>query len=93
MLRQFNEVIPGLGERIVKMAELNQADRLKTNRANRWLAIVGQIFAFTLAMTAVGGSIYLAIHDKPAAAIAAVVSGLGIPLAVLIKKRQKQNAA
>ena len=90
MLRQFDEVVPGLAERIVSMAERNQTDRLKMNGANRWLAIAGQIFAFTLAMTAVVGSIYLAMHDKPAAAVASVLAGLGVPLAVLVVKRQKQ---
>jgi uncharacterized membrane protein len=86
-LAHFDQVVPGLAERIVKMAENNQADRLRTNRTARWVAMLGQIFAFTLAITAVVGALYLAAHDKDAAAVAAALGGLGIPLVAFLRRQ------
>jgi hypothetical protein len=47
--------------------------------------------AFILAMGALAGAIYLAMHDKPTTAVASVLAGLGIPIAAFIRSNSKQN--
>lgn len=58
-LAAFEAVVPGLAERIVKMAEQNGDDRRRNNRTIRWVTILGQVFAFIFGMTALGGGFYL----------------------------------
>ena len=72
VLRDQEEALPGAAERIFAMAERQAAHR-------QHFELCGQVLAFSLAMTAVGGGLLLLAFDKPLAGAAgaiAAVSGL-----------------
>lgn len=76
MLQQYEEVLPGMADRIMSMAEREQRIR---GRDNGWLVfndlsrIIGSV---VVSLGLVGGAIYCAILDQPAVAIAMAASGL-----------------
>jgi len=76
MLREYDEVLPGMADRIMSMAENEQGIR---SRDNRWLIfndlarILGSI---VVSLGLVAGAIYCAFIDQPAVAIALAASGL-----------------
>jgi uncharacterized membrane protein len=95
MLAQYEDISPGFAERIVAMAERQAAHRQKREAfADRWsvlVALIGQIFAFILAMTTVLGGFYLAYTGKPLEGIAAVISSLAILAGVFVYGKRRQN--
>ncbi len=86
-------MLPGLAERIVRMAEQNGDDRRRNNRAIRKVTVMGQIFAFIVAMTALLGGYYLVSIGKDAPGIAAIVSAIGVPLGVFVYNRTRPRGA
>lgn len=71
------------------MAEDNATDRLANNRAVRWGAILGQVFAFVLSITGIIGGIYLVANGHSVSGLTALVTALGVPLAALIRRKLK----
>jgi uncharacterized membrane protein len=89
LLEKFDQVLPGLANRIAKMAEGYALDRWRNGRTTRWSTILGQVFAFIIAMTIILGGFYLVLHDKSAAGITAVLATLaGIVGAFIYGRRQ-----
>lgn len=79
--------MPGLAERIVKQAEQNGEDRRKNNRAIRTITIMGQVFAFIIMMTALGGGFYLVNQGKDVAGMAAIITAIAVPLGTFVYGR------
>lgn len=90
-LAHFDQVLPGLAERIVTMAEANNLDRRRTNRAIRVVSLLGQVFAFIVAMTALLGGFYLIDQGNDGAGVAAIVTAIAAPLGVFIYNRTKNK--
>ncbi|MBI2833463.1 MAG: DUF2335 domain-containing protein [Acidobacteria bacterium] len=90
-LAQFEAVLPGLAERIVTMAEENGRDRRLNNRTMRWVTILGQVFAFTIMMTALLGGFYLVQQGQDSAGVAAIVTAIGAPLATFVYNRKRSS--
>ncbi len=79
IIRQYNQVTQGLGERLVKMAE-DEATHRRTIEATmvesqrtdllayRRSELVGQIFGLTIGVAAIGGATYMAVHGAQWAA-------------------------
>lgn len=92
-LAQFNEVVPGLAERIVQMAEAEGAHsrevQMRAVRATVRLQHLGQAFAFLLASGAMASSVYLAMNDHDAAA--AVLFGGTLATVVLAFLNARKN--
>lgn len=72
---QYNHAVPGAAERIIAMAEHDFA-HLQTMEKMRLAAFyqdrrLGQIFGFSIAVIALGGSVFLAIagHEQTASVI------------------------
>ncbi|WP_071470567.1 DUF2335 domain-containing protein [Roseinatronobacter thiooxidans] len=76
MLREYENILPGMANRIMTMAEEEQGIR---SRDNWWLVfndfarISGSVI---VSLGLVAGAIYCAIIDQPAVAIALAASGL-----------------
>ena len=81
-LAGFEQVLPGLAERIVRMAELNGQDRRSNNRAIRWATILGQVFAFIIVISALGAGFYLVNEGLDVAGVATILTAIGVPLGV-----------
>jgi hypothetical protein len=74
------------------MAEDNGRDRHRNNRAIRWVTILGQIFAFIVAMTALVGGFYLVSLGLDVAGVATIISAIGVPLGVFAWNRSRPSS-
>jgi uncharacterized membrane protein len=91
-LAKFDQVLPGLAERIVKMAENNAVDRQRTNRTNRWATIVGLIFAFVFLMSALATGVWLTLEGRDTAGVSTILGTVAAPaIALIVRKRQKPS--
>ena len=95
MLKQYEESLPGLAERIVARAEKEQTFRHDITRERiagvkaqqRHVAIktyVGQCGAFVIAMTAIGGGIWLLATGKSTEGLWSIIGALASLVAVFI---------
>ena len=73
------------------MAEQNGDDRRRNNRTLRAATILGQVFAFTIMMTALAGGFYLVNDGKDSAGIAAIVTAIAVPLGTFVYHRVRSR--
>ena len=90
-LAQFDQVLPGLAERIVRMAEQNGDERRRNGRAIRWVTVMGQIFAFVVMMSALIGGFYLVNQGKDGAGVAAIITAIAVPLGTFVYNRTRPH--
>jgi uncharacterized membrane protein len=57
-LEKFDQVLPGLADRIMTMAEGHASNRWRNDRLQRVSKILGQCFAFLICMALIGGGFY-----------------------------------
>lgn len=88
VLQKFDQVLPGLADRIAKMAEGYARDRLLNGRTARWSMILAQVFAFIVAMTIILGGFYLVLHDKSPEGITAVVAAVAAIVTAFVDGRR-----
>lgn len=91
-LERFDRVLPGLADRITTMSEGWARDQWLNNRTTRWSTILGQVFAFVVAMTIILGGFYLVLHDKSPEGITAVVGTVGAIVAAFIYRRRNTSS-
>ncbi len=95
MLREYEEVLPGLAGRIADRADKEQIFRhsatdyaQKTERRElniRAVSIIlGQVFGFIIGMTAVGGGVYLLAVGRDTGGLVTIITGLTALVAVFI---------
>ena len=83
MYREYDRVLPGSADRILAMAEREQAHRVSIEgtalKASANDSKLGQYFGFSLALVCIVGGIYLAIQGQTVAAVALIVaSAIGL---------------
>jgi len=95
MLEQYDRVIPGGADRILRMAEkqLDHRQDLEGTvvKGNVTSQHRGQIFAFVLGLVAILGGIWLIAHDKSPEGLATIITALGGLAAVFIYGRRQQE--
>ena len=97
VLAKYNDALPGAAERIVSMAERQSAHRQDIEKivvsSNAHAQKVGPYLGFVVAMTAVGGGIYLMAHGDDVYGLASVIGALASLAGVFIygKTKQKQD--
>ncbi|HUE73515.1 MAG TPA: DUF2335 domain-containing protein [Pirellulaceae bacterium] len=95
MLKEYNEALPGLAERIAVRAEKEQQFRhditreqiADARRGQLFAAIktyLGQILGFVVSMTAIGGGVWLLATGRSTAGLWAIVSAVAGLVAVFI---------
>jgi uncharacterized membrane protein len=79
-LAKYDEVLPGLADRIVRMAEKQGDHRIslesKVISGNVRAQTLGQIFGFVLGMSVVWTGFWLVSHDKTSAGLWTVFGGV-----------------
>jgi len=69
ILRGYDEISPGAADRIISMAEREQAHRHSWEQralsAERWYSMVGLLAGWTTAMALAGGAVVAAAYDQP----------------------------
>jgi uncharacterized membrane protein len=82
LLAEYEQVLPGLADRIARMAEKEgDSRRALQSRAMR-LSEWGLASAFTIPMTALVGGFLLVLNDKSAEGMAVIIGAVGSLLAV-----------
>ena len=82
MYGEYDRVLPGSANRILTMAEREQAHRVsiegKALQASAKDSKLGQYFGFSLALICIGGGIYLATQGQTIAAVALIVASAAV---------------
>lgn len=78
MYGEYDRVLPGSADRILAMAEREQAHRASIEgtalQASAKDSKLGQYFGFALALVCIGGGIYLATQGQTIASVALIVA-------------------
>lgn len=86
-LESFDHVVPGSAERIIAMAEREQAHRITFDQTEQRAAIreyaIGQILGWVTVMSCIGGAGYTAYIGAHATVS---IAFLGVPVAAVIKQ-------
>lgn len=95
LLEHYERVLPGLADRIVAMAEAQSRHRQGLERRVTWARsrgeTLGQILAFVLAMTIVGGSVWLISIGRSIEGVIALVGEIAALSAIFIYGRRSQQ--
>jgi uncharacterized membrane protein len=94
ILKQYNEIVPGSAERLIKSAEIQAAHRQQLENKSIGSDInrsrEGQILGFILSMTAVIGSLVVIGMGYAAAGAAIIISTLVALVSVFVVGKEKQ---
>ncbi len=102
LMREWEEVVPGSADSIFKRFEEQSKHRIKIEEkvvgANNFKLIIGPIFAFIIAMTTIGGGIWIALATPTTAGAILggflTLSGLGTvvtPFLVTEFRKKKED--
>jgi len=95
VLEKYNQVIPGLAERIITMAEQQSKHRQGLERtvveSNAFVQKIGPFLGFIVAMTAVGGGIELILKGRDGYGLAAILGALASLAGVFVYGKSKQK--
>lgn len=89
-LAAFDRILPGLADRITRMAEGHARNRWSNDRAARIVSITSPVFAFIVAMTIICGGLWLVSIGLSLEGLAAVfltISGIIYALYKMPPKR------
>jgi uncharacterized membrane protein len=97
-LKEYDHVSPGLGERIVVMAEKEQdfrhADATRVRQMQEKILPRGQIFGFVLSLAIILGGILLIMFDKPTSGFISILAGIATvagPFFYRVHQEKKQQ--
>jgi uncharacterized membrane protein len=94
-LEKYNQVLPGAADRIISMAEQQAKHRQGLERAvidsNIFVQKVGPFLGFVVAMTAIGGGVYLIMQNKEVSGLAAILGALVSLAGVFVYGKSKQR--
>lgn len=94
MLAQYNALVPGAADRILRMAEEQQSHRHEMEssvvRRNLDAQVRGQRMSFMISVIVIVGGFALMAYGKDGYGIAAIVSALSVLVAVFIGGRLLQ---
>jgi uncharacterized membrane protein len=94
-LEQYNRVLPGLADRITKMAEEQSKHRQIMERRLLWFdgfkSVFGLIFALIIVLTGLGIGAYLIMHNKSIEALFAGLIPLGTVVAAFVYQQRKRD--
>ncbi|MGL5123851.1 MAG: DUF2335 domain-containing protein [Fusobacteriaceae bacterium] len=92
LFEKFDKVLPGAAERILKMAELEQENRHKTENIQINLlkinSILGLLFGFIITIAIIGSGLYLLLNDKSIQGFSLIITSIiGLVGAFKYKKK------
>ena len=94
IIKQFEEILPGSADRILKLSENEQKHRqnLEKKAVDHQIRIetLGLLFGFILALIIIAGGVYLLINDKSARGFSLIIGGIAAIITPFIfSKKQK----
>ena len=95
MLAEYDKVLPGGAERLVKMAESQIAHRQDIERtvirSNARAQVLGQVFAFILSFCVICGGLFLIYQGESIEGIGTVLTTLAALAGVFVYGRRQQR--
>lgn len=95
ILQKYNEVLPGAAERILRMAESQHHHRQQLEKkvveSNTFSQMAGMVLGFVIAMTAIGGGIWLTSKGKSGAGLTSIIAALAALVGVFIYGKMQQG--
>ena len=96
-LQAYEEVYPGLAEEIVQMAKQQAGHRQEMEKTDlvggQWSALRGQVFGFTIGMTAIVGTVWLISTGHPAYGVTGLLAAIAGLVGVFIVDKKAQGKA
>ncbi|PIT87868.1 MAG: hypothetical protein COU31_00865 [Candidatus Magasanikbacteria bacterium CG10_big_fil_rev_8_21_14_0_10_40_10] len=95
LFKQYEEVLPGLGDRITTMAEKNQKHRISMERLMLWgetsLNVLGLLLSFLIVVLGMLLGVYLIIKDKSIEGFLSILTPLGIMGGAFILQKRRER--
>jgi len=98
-LAKYEQILPGSANRIISMAEQQSSHRQELEKtvigANARTQTWGLVSAFIIAMTAIGGGIWLSARGMSGAGLTSIITALAALVGVFVfgKSQQKKELA
>lgn len=104
LLANYDDVVPGLASKIANWTT-DQTDHRQSmesramaidEKLSTWFIVetlLGQLFAFCIAIGVLGCSVYLALHDRDGVAIALGTIGFGSMVAAFLTGKRSRTAS
>jgi uncharacterized membrane protein len=89
MLKRYNEAVPGGAERIMAMAEGEQAHTHQLEKLAAWQSVGGTVGGFVICVVTIGGGVWLIAYDKSPQGLFSLLSGLGLLVGGYLFKRKE----
>jgi uncharacterized membrane protein len=93
-IAEYERILPGCADRLVKMAEKEQAHRHKTETRGQThrmgITFVGQLFAFLIGIAGIAGGVYLVKSDKPITGFGVFFTSLAAIMGVFFYGRSRK---
>jgi uncharacterized membrane protein len=90
---EYERILPGSADRIIKMAEKEQAHRhqlqLRGQSHRLGITFVGQLFAFLMGISGIAGGVYLVKSDKPITGFGVFFTSLATLMGVFFYSRRR----
>jgi uncharacterized membrane protein len=90
---EYERILPGSADRIIKMAEKEQDHRhqlqLRGQRHRVGITFVGQLFAFLIGISGIAGGVYLVKADKPITGFGVFFASLAAIMGVFFYSRRR----
>lgn len=95
ILQRYNEIVPGAADRIIKMAESQQHHRQALEKSvvdsNVFSQKIGLGLGFIIAITAIGGGIWLSAIGKSGSGLTAIIGALASLVGVFVYGKVQQS--
>ena len=95
VIEGYEKVLVGSADRIIKMAEKEQDHRhqfqIRNQTHQATLTFMGQVFAFSMGISGVGGGIYLVKNDKSIAGFSVFFTSLASLVGLFFYNRNRQK--
>ena len=86
-LQKFEDVLPGLADRITSLAEGHARNAWKNDKAQRITVLLGQTFAFLLGSQLILGGVWLIGGGHPTSGLLAIGAAVASLVAAFVKRR------
>lgn len=95
ILQKYNEIVPGAADRIIKTAESQHHHRQALEKtvvnSNVYSQKIGLGLGFIIAMTAIGGGIWLSAIGKSGSGLTAIIGALAALVGVFVYGKVQQS--
>ena len=97
LLKGYDDILPGSANRILTMAEGEQTHRHgmeeRSMKYGASIAVIGQLFGFLLALTILGGAMYLLATGKNIAGFGTLIPAIcGLVALFMVGKKNSESA-